>query len=189
MTADHKPGAPPGGRPGEVRLPATIATVIAIGLLVALPGDVLGDLRYVVAGLLVVLLVPLIAANPLRMTRQDRRLRVASLGFAALTLVAGTAAFVSLVDVLVAGTSTDGHTLLLAALQVWLANLVSFALMYWELDRGGPVARSTQSRDRLQPADWRFSQDEDDDTSREVASRSAKTSDWRPQFVIISTCR
>jgi hypothetical protein len=32
-------------------------------------------------------------------------------------------------------------------------------------------------------ADWRFSQDENHDTVREVAAGSSKRSDWRPKFI------
>ena len=66
---------------------------------------------------------------------------------------------------------------------VIVANVIGFGLLFWELDRGGPVARHTQSRNRLAPADWRFSQDENRDTATEVAATSAALSDWRPQFV------
>jgi len=176
-------GGPPKGRPGEVRLPATVATLVAIALYVTLPNQLLGPARFVVAGLLVLLLAPLVAANPRRMTRDDRRLRVLSLAFAVLVLLANTAAFVTLVHALVSGHAHSGTTLLVAALQVWLVNVIAFGLLYWELDRGGPVTRSTADRDKLPAADWRFSQDEDDDASDEVARGGSKTSDWRPQFV------
>lgn len=53
----------------------------------------------------------------------------------------------------------------------------------WELDRGGPVARKQWDRHELPPADFRFPQDEDQDTSEEVAEQSAQASDWRPSFV------
>jgi uncharacterized membrane protein len=176
-------GAPSKGRPGEVRLPATVATVIAIGLYGTLPNQMLGVARFVVAGLLVVLLVPLVVANPHRMNRDDRRLRLLSLGFAVLVLLANTAAFVTLVQKLVSGHAHSGTLLLLAALQVWLVNIIGFGLLYWELDRGGPVTRSTATRSKLPDADWRFSQDENDDTSAEVARGAAKNSDWRPRFI------
>jgi uncharacterized membrane protein len=176
-------GGPPKGRPGEVRLPATVATVLAIALYVTLPNQLLGVARFFVAGLLVVLLIPLVAANPSRMTRQDRRVRKLSMAFAVLVLLANTAAFVTLVHALVSGKAQGGETLLLAALQVWLANIIGFGLLYWELDRGGPVVRSTKNRDELPDADWRFSQDEDDDASDEVARGASKRSDWRPRFV------
>jgi hypothetical protein len=77
----------------------------------------------------------------------------------------------------------DGMPLLLAGMQVWLTNVIGFGLLYWELDRGGPVARHTVARDRMPPADWRFSQDENQDTVVEVASTSSVRSNWRPEFV------
>ena len=176
-------GGPPKGRPGEVRLPATVATVAAIALYVTLPNEMLGVARFFVAGLLTVLLVTLVIADPKRMTRQDRWFRRLSLSFAVLVLLANTAAFVTLVHALVSGHAKSGTTLLLAALQVWLVNIIGFGLLYWELDRGGPVVRSTKNRDELPDADWRFSQDEDDDASDEVARGASKRADWRPRFV------
>jgi uncharacterized membrane protein len=176
-------GAPPKGRPGEVRLPATVATLVALALYVTLPNQMLGVARFFVTGLLVLLLIPLVAANPRRMTREDRRLRLLSLGFAVLVLLANTAGFITLVHALVSGHAQSGTTLLLAALQVWLANIIGFGLLYWELDRGGPVVRATKNRNELPAADWRFSQDEDDDASDEVARGASKRADWRPRFI------
>ena len=176
-------GGPPTGRPGEVRLPATLATVIALALYATLPNQLLGIARFIVVGLLVVLLIPLVAANPHRMTRQDRRLRMLSLLFAVLVLLANTSAFVTLIHALVSGHAHSGPSLLLAGLQVWLVNIIGFGLLYWELDRGGPVMRSTSDRPRVPAADWRFSQDENDDASDEVARGAARTTDWRPRFV------
>jgi uncharacterized membrane protein len=66
---------------------------------------------------------------------------------------------------------------------VWLTNLIAFALWFWELDRGGPVQRGIADREALPPADFRFPQDEDHDTVREVAARSSKRTDWRPALV------
>jgi hypothetical protein len=37
--------------------------------------------------------------------------------------------------------STSGGSLLLGAMQVWITNVIGFGLLFWELDRGGPVAR------------------------------------------------
>jgi hypothetical protein len=71
-----------------------------------------------------------------------------------------------------ASSSTEGTSLLLGGMQVWLINVVGFGLLFWEIDRGGPVARHTLARERLPSADWRFSQDENQDTVREVAASS-----------------
>ena len=62
-----------------------------------------------------------------------------------------------------AGGADDSRKLLLAALQVWLSNIIVFGLAYWELDRGCPVQRAHLPRAELPPADFRFSQDEDAD--------------------------
>ncbi|MFE2103865.1 hypothetical protein ACFW9W_44095, partial [Streptomyces sp. NPDC059468] len=74
----------------------------------------------------------------------------------------------------------DGRGLLVAALQVWLTNIIVFGLAYWELDRGGPVSRTQVPRCALPLADFRFSQDENDDAVEEVADGASRTSDWVP---------
>ncbi|MBV9097380.1 MAG: DUF1345 domain-containing protein [Frankiaceae bacterium] len=182
-TARKQPGGPQAGRPGEVRLGASIAALVALALYATLPNQLLGWARIVVPGLGLLLLVPLIAINPVRMDRQTRLMRGMSIALAALLVATNSAAFVTLVHELVAGGAKKGTSLLVAALQVWLTNIIAFALLYWEIDRGGPVLRAKADRDELPPADFRFSQDENDDTATEVARRSSKTSDWRPRFV------
>ncbi len=61
--------------------------------------------------------------------------------------------------------------------------MIGFALTYWELDRGGPVSRARRTRTALPPADWRFSQDENDDDVTEVSAGSSGRSGWVPIFV------
>jgi len=156
---------------------------VALALYATLPSHLLGWLRFVVPGVELLLLAPLVAANPIRMDRQNRLLRSMSIGLAGLLVITNSAAFVTLVHQLVAGGAKKGTSLLVAALQVWLTNIIAFGLLYWELDRGGPVLRAKAKRAELPPADFRFSQDENDDTAAEVASRSSKLSDWRPRFV------
>jgi hypothetical protein len=68
-------------------------------------------------------------------------------------------------------------------MQVWVTNVIGFALLYWELDRGGPVARRRKRREDIPAADWRFSQDENHDAVSEVSRGSSKTSGWVPIFV------
>ena len=89
---------------------------------------------------------------------------------------------VFLIQVLLKG-SHDASGVLLAALEVWVTNVIAFALLYWDLDRGGPVSRTMRSRSDLPPADFRFPQDEDDDAVAEVAARSSAAVDWTPRFV------
>ena len=98
--------------------------------------------RYLIPALEVLLLVPLLVGNPRRMTRQNRQLRLVSIGLILLIAPANTVALVLLVDVLVNGSTKNGGALLVGAVQVWLTNVIVFALAYWELDRGGPVVRT-----------------------------------------------
>jgi hypothetical protein len=166
-----------------VRLSAAIAVVVAIALYATLPSRLLSGPRLVVPLVEAVLLVALVAANPYRMTRENRRLRTVSLALDAVLIATNAVAFVLLLRALVDGSDKHAGELLVAALQVWLTNVIAFALAYWEIDRGGPVARHRADRRDLPAADFRFPQDEDDDAVREVAVRSAGSSDWRPRFV------
>ena len=168
---------------GEPRLPAAIAVVVAIALYAALPEGLHLGPRIAVPVLEVVLFLPLVAANPRRMTRENRWLRNLSIALVLLIAATNAASLVLLVDALVSGQAKQGLRLLLAAGQVWLTNVIVFALAYWELDRGGPVTRSRLPRPRLPVADFRFPQDEDHDAITEVAARSAARSGWTPGFI------
>jgi hypothetical protein len=170
-------------RIGEHRWPAATATLVAITLYLLLPSHLVVGPRFVVPLLELLLLGALVAANPRRFTRETRELRLVSLGLVALIGLTNTVALALLLGVLIAGQERQGAPILLAALQVWTTNLIVFGLGFWELDRGGPVQRGLVDRDRLPAADFRFPQDEDHDTVREVAARSSLHSDWRPAFL------
>lgn len=167
---------------GEHRLPPAIAVIVA-GLTYALmPTDLLLGPRFVIPVLEFTLLIALIATNPRRMTRQTRWSRQASIAQAVLVITTNMVALGMLVDA-TTESSTPGGALLLAAMQVWITNVIGFALLYWELDRGGPVARWAVPRSRMQPADWRFSQDENHDAVVEVAASSSDKAGWVPTFI------
>ncbi|MFJ9518478.1 hypothetical protein ACIRPK_09460 [Kitasatospora sp. NPDC101801] len=167
-------------RRGEARLPAVVATLAAILLYVALPQQLLVAPRYVLPALELLLLIPLIAVNPLRLTRQNRISRALSLTLVLLIGASNLASLGILVHDLVTKGVADGGQLLIAALQVWLTNIIVFGLAYWELDRGGPVSRTQAPRAELPLADFRFSQDENDDAVEEVADGASGSSDWVP---------
>jgi hypothetical protein len=167
---------------GENRLVPSVAVLVAIVAYALLPEDLLFAPRYVIAAVEVVLLVTLLLSAPRRLVRRTRLSRSASALLAATVIVTNLVALGMLVHSLVQP-STSGDSLLLAAMQVWLTNVIGFALLFWELDRGGPVARRRLRRDELPAADWRFSQDENDDAVSEVAATSSERSGWVPTFV------
>lgn len=170
-------------RPGEPRLPAALAVLVAIALYAALPQPLLLGPRLAVPLLEAALFVPLVIANPRRMTRQNRWLRNLSIALVLLIAVTNAGSLVLLIRALVSGATNQGTELLLAAAQVWMTNVLVFALAFWELDRGGPVVRTHTRRPRLPTADFRFPQDEDHDAINEVAARSAARSGWVPGFI------
>ena len=169
--------------PGEPRLPAAIAIVVAIALYTLLPDRLLIGPRFVVPVLEVLLFIPIVSANPRRMTKQNRMLRRLDIALLLLIAASNATALVLLIHRMVSGGSAGGSTLLLAAGQIWLTNVLVFALAYWALDRGGPVSRTQVPRPRLPAADFRFPQDEDHDAINEVAKRSSAKSGWAPGFV------
>jgi hypothetical protein len=173
----------PRGRRGEARLPSALVTVAAIALYALLPEQLILGPRLVIPSLEALLLVVLVCVNPRRMTRDNRWIRVTSLGLVCLIGVVNTVALVLLLRQLVSTGSSEAVPLLFAAGQVWLTNVIVYALAFWELDRGGPVARTRLARNDLPQADFRFPQDEDHDTVVEVNKGSSKVSGWVPTLV------
>jgi len=73
---------------------------------------------------------------------------------------------------LVEGTvGKDPTTLLLTGAAIWLTNVIVFCLWYWELDRGGPVARVYATRTL---PDFLFVQ---------MQNPELAPDDWEPAFV------
>jgi hypothetical protein len=168
---------------GEHRVPPVLALVVAGTLYALLPESLLLGPRLLIPVLEAVLLVAVVSTNPRRLTRETRLSRYVSLALTGVVLVTNLAAEGLLVHSLVSAGKSSGGTLLVAALQVWATNVIAFGLLYWELDRGGPVARARRERDRLALADFRFSQDENADAVVEVADGSSEKADWVPTLV------
>ena len=61
---------------------------------------------------------------------------------------------VLLVKAMLAGHAGGGPTLLLDAGNIWVTNVIAFALWFWNVDRGGPAARGLV---QSQKADFLFS--------------------------------
>jgi hypothetical protein len=124
---------------------------------------------------LVVAVPAVLLAIDLLLPRRGRgliRSRKAALVLLGILVLANLVAVAILVTGLLT-TSTDdltGAELLFTAVAIWLANMIVFGLLFWELDAGGPVAR-TRARSRTVP-DFFFPQDGDDTPPR---------AGWRPQ--------
>src|SRR4029079_9169896 len=144
---------------GNSRWFAAAAIVVAIVLYLVLPTRLLVGPRLVVRVVEVVLLVTLVMIHPRKLDEEARFSRIASI---ALVLVIAAANLVTLgvvVEALVSSQLHEGRSILIAAFDVWMTNVIVFGVAYWELDRGGPVRRVHGDRKELPPADFRFSQD------------------------------
>ena len=104
-----------------------LVATVAYGLL---PEDLLFAPRFVIAGVEVVLLATLVLTSPRRLVRRTQASRAAS-NLLAAVIVISLVALGMLVHSLVQP-NTSGGSLLLAAMQVWLTNVIGFALLYWE---------------------------------------------------------
>jgi hypothetical protein len=138
--------------------------------------------RFVIPGVEALLLVALIVTNPRRITRQTSWSRTVSIGLAVVVIGSNLLSLGLLIAELT-DKSPSGENLLVGAMQIWVTNVIGFALLYWELDRGGPVARRNEPREEMPTADWRFSQDENGDTVSEVSRSSSELSGWVPVFI------
>jgi len=157
---------------GERRWQVAACTAVAIGLQVAVPGR-LAVLRPVgiLPALQAVLLLALLLANPHRIDRQSRVLRMLGLTLAALISFANAWSVVSLAAGLVRGTEGENAgPLLVTGGAIWLTNVIVFGLWYWEFDRGGPVARALGTRPY---PDFQFVQ---------MSFPELASPDWEPAF-------
>jgi hypothetical protein len=156
---------------GEPRLLPTLAVLSAAALYATLPASfivgqsagVFSVARLVVPALTVLLLILLFASFPrgwlgrrlgVGFDRLAARRRVLAFAVIGIISAANGAAIVLLVHLLVNGAQTVASALLRASIHMWLVNVLVFALWFWELDNGGPIARRSagaEGRDFLFP--------------------------------------
>ena len=128
---------------GEHRWPMAVAVIAVIVILALLPNGIRPGPRWVLS-LAGVLLAALIVTDPGRIDRRTRRQRLLSLALLIVLIVATFAATVLLIHQLIkgGGITKSGARLLLVGNAVLVADIIVFALLYWELDGGGSAARA-----------------------------------------------
>ena len=161
---------------GESRLPPALALVafmaINIALRVWLPNDGAIRFNWLIPAIEVVLLLVLLATNPSSYARNAVWLRRIGVTLVCVLVVAALWATALLISDLIRGVGVTNKPseLLASGAVVWLGNNLSFALLYWLMDGGGPVARTQ----REIPVDFAFTQQ----MSPELAPPG-----WRPVFL------
>src|SRR4029453_10240303 len=117
-------------------------------------------------------LAVLVFGNPADLARHRRWLHPTAVTLAAVKVAAALSATGRLLDDLIHGSAVtnDPARLLAVGALVWLRNILSFSLLYWLIDSGGPSMRVRQSL----PADFAFTQH---------MSPELRPSGWRPVFL------
>lgn len=128
---------------GEPRWPVSVAILAAIALQISLPNRVAFHPRWLLPALQALLLIGVVVVNPKKIDRESRELRGATTMLIAVISIANAWSAGHLVRLLLRGTEhLDATRLLTTGGAIWLTNVLVFALWYWHLDRGGPVARA-----------------------------------------------
>jgi hypothetical protein len=160
---------------GESRWPPAIAVLVFLALNVAvrigLPVHGVLRVPWLTPLLEALLLVVLLTASPASPAerRRTRQLALALVGLMVAAALWATGVLIrDLVDA--TGPANSASELLSAGATVWVGNNLAFALLYWLMDAGGPVARTRLTV----PVDFAFTQH----MSPELAPAG-----WRPVFL------
>lgn len=178
--------------------PAYVAMAVAVVIHIRLPALFEIGPPWLLPSLQALLLVVLVGGRYLSPRRQEpavmRRLRRLTIALVALVTVDNLVALGLLIRELLRGLQTDGRTLVLTALAIWVTNVITFALWFWEFDGGGPIPRRLDpdgSRDFLFPQmqlmqdeiEQRARDDEMDELGQPVERRPPKYIGWLPDFL------
>jgi hypothetical protein len=125
-----------------------LAVLAAGGLRALLPPALRnGDTRWAFVAVVVVLLGILVIGDPGRIDRDSTWLRIMTGTLIGLISAVNAAAAVRLIAGIIGAAkfSTDANVLLGSGGAIWLSNVITFGLWYWDLDRGGAAARARGS--------------------------------------------
>lgn len=156
---------------GEKRWPVSLAVLSVITFQVLLPDQLTLTSPWVLPVIEAVILATVAAMNPHRIDRHSPVVRALGLLLVTVASLANAWSVAQLVHGLLTGTAgQSAGPLLSSAANIWLTNVIIFALWYWELDRGGPVARAHAEDLEI---DFLFPQ---------MATPETAPPDWEPRF-------
>ncbi|WP_231740331.1 MULTISPECIES: hypothetical protein [unclassified Mycobacterium] len=156
----------------ESTMPVVLAVVAAMALQVAIPKSYTLVPRWPLLTLEALLLLALLAINPLLMSRRTRFGRYATWALLAAITVDNTVSAVLLdISILTGAVRNDAAVLLGSGAAIFITNVIVFGIWYWELDRGGPFARHAGE---CPYPDFLFPQMTNPEVTRP---------DWRPTFL------
>ncbi len=113
------------------------------------------------------------AEHWLQIGRVRKAVRVLAVVLTAIVTLMNFGALARLLEAIVAGHAAAGRTLLLDAINIWITNVVIFALWYWALDRGGPAGRGLVRHPQI---DFLF-------TQQQASVQNPEWTTWSPGFI------
>ena len=152
----------------EHRWPVVITTLVAFAIYLLLPTKVQFLPSWVLPVVGIVAIVPLLFMNPHRLNRETTWSKVLSILFAIGLLAVNQVYVVRIVSLLVDG-RVEGPVVLLTVLAVWVTNAIAYAIVFWEMDSGGPVVRWVDPDRAAARQDFLFPQ-------------QTRQDPWRPEF-------
>ncbi len=126
----------------ESRWPVNLTVAAAIAVQLLLSRDLSIRPTWLLPSVETAILLALIAQDPAQRVQHHPRSVPLNLVLAGALSGATVVVLWQLVDALIHGSNASPERLLADALVVWLSSAVVFSLWYWELDGGGPSARS-----------------------------------------------
>ena len=158
---------PMGRRHGVPRWPAAISLVAIGGLYLLLSEQLTMGPSWLLLAAVVALLIPLALSRLRGLHGLTRWIAFGVTGIVTAAVISSAAFLVTELP----GGQIPGSRLLRDAALIWVANVLTFATWYWEIDGGGPAQRR---RDRHSSADFLFPQ---------MAADSPAAQGWSPGFL------
>ena len=162
------------------------AVLVIVGLQIGIVNDLMVGPRWLAPAVELALLIPLSIATAwtqrrarkaetdeqwILVGRQRAFVRRLAIALTAVITLMNCGALGRLISAILAGTAGTGRTLLLDAVNIWVTNVIIFALWFWALDRGGPAGAFSTKRGN----DFLFTQQQ--------TSEPARFPDWSPGFI------
>lgn len=158
----------------ERRWPVAVSIILLVALLEGLPDRIRLAPPWVAISLGLVALVPMFAVGlTSARARWLRFERIMLFIFIAIVMVGTLLSLGSLVSAMVRmPAETTGMRLLASSVAVWATTVLTFSLLFWQMDRGGPESRLNHVASAV---DWLFPQ--------ETAPQGDVPANWGPDFV------
>jgi uncharacterized membrane protein len=147
-----------------------LIVAVAIALQFVLPDKLTVGPVWLLPGVEALLLIGLVFFSPQDSVRHSSLRRQVAIGLIALVSAVNALSVILLAHYLLQGHAKDGRALTFSGIALWATNVLVFSLWYYEVDRGGPVAR--RAGEKYYP-DFMFMQMTDD-------GKQNVPPDWKP---------